>query len=348
MRPRVVYRTHYQVDEPFFMELLVKQCTSAVQSAYTERVTSCLSAAVKTRYKGFNIPAAGYAVDLARGLHLITENNVWTERGHLLALCAAVGAARLEDQCELDSSERLAHFRVFVEEDGAAFLYIARMARKADQLPENGDWNAFAQNMFTQIYSEYLKAAGDISERVGIRREIDRLKHPFNGKTGHHKSYVHLQTLVRLGLLERHDVGGQRHYLVHESARHAFEELLRLIPNAMALETMADKGTWADVAAAVFNLGHGEPPKEGEVLDLVMQAYRAVSETGVSLCALETLMDAVQVRLLAAGAGFVGRARLLELLADAQRRNPRDVRFHVDRRGRPAFLKLSANTALQS
>lgn len=346
MRPRIVYRTHYQVDEPFFVEVLVKRCTSAVKSAYTERVASCVSAALATRQKGFNIAAAGYAVDLARRLHLITENNVWTERGHLVALCATGGDVRADDQCGLDASEKLAHFRVFVEEDGAAFWHIARRARDTDEFPEDGDWNAFAQRMFVEVYGEYLKGAGDIRERIGLRREIERLKRPFRGKTGNHKSYVHLQTLVRLGLLERREVSGQRKYIVRRSDRAAFERLLSFIPDTMALEEMADEGTWADVAAAVFGRGYEEPPREAEVLELAMEVYRGVLGTGVSLCGLGTLMDAIQVRLLAAGVGLVGRAQLLQLLGAAQARNPGDIRFHVDRRGRPAFLKLSRNTTL--
>lgn len=342
MRPRVLYRTHYQVDEPFLMEVLVARCTSPVRSEYTERVTAGLSSEVKKHGKDFNVPAAGYAVDLARGLGIVTENNVWTERGQLVALCTRAGDASFEEECVLDASERLVHFRCFMEGDGAVLLHIARLAATTDEFPKDGNWNAFAQRMFTAIYADYLKACADIADRLAIRREVERLKSkPFKGNTGNHKCYVHLQTLFRLGLLDRRDVGGQRSYRVSDVGRQSFEAVARHVPSIMALEALAEDGTWAEVAAAAFRLGHGASLGEQEILDLAFDAYRRIVATGVPLCALATLMDAVQIQLMCSGAALITRPALMDILTRLQKLHPSDVRFHVDRRGRPAFIKLA-------
>src|SRR5437016_4623823 len=98
MTPRFVFRTHYQVSEPAYMEFLVKLCTSPVQSSYREVVAQKLADEIERRCKakadkedgiaGFNENAGEYAIDLARGLDLITQNHTWTDRGHLVHLIA--------------------------------------------------------------------------------------------------------------------------------------------------------------------------------------------------------------------------------------------------------------------
>ena len=68
MQPRLIFGTHYQVDEPAYMEILIKGCTSAIRSSYKEVVTRKLTQEIKSREKKFNAAAGGYAVDLAKEL----------------------------------------------------------------------------------------------------------------------------------------------------------------------------------------------------------------------------------------------------------------------------------------
>ena len=205
MKARVLYRTHYQVEEPAYMEILVKICTSPVQAAYSENVAQRLSREISSRGRKFNPAAAGYAIDLAHGLGVLSGNNTWTDKAHLLALHGKISGGDIASELELDAAERLTHFRLFLEADGAALLHIARVALRSERLPEDHDWNRFAGVMFKDIFLEYLKATADISDRLALRKELDHLKASFEGKTGWHKSYIHLQTMFRLGLLHRPD-----------------------------------------------------------------------------------------------------------------------------------------------
>jgi hypothetical protein len=352
MRPRVIYRSHYQVDEPAYLEFLIKKCTSPVQSTYSERVAQRLSDFVSTR-REFNISAAGYALDLARGLGIINDNNTWTEKGHLLGLYASVDPERpIDVEYELDPRERLVHFRLFLEGDGAVMLYIAR--RAADQkgpIPaypsetDGGrsvhDWNRFAREMFLHIYREYLAVTGDMSDRIEIRREVDRLAKPFKGRTGVHKCLIHLQSLFRMGLLERSESQSQREYIASDSTADGLRALINHIPDVRALEETVLEGTWAEAAALAFHLGRGEEPTQSAVRSLVAAFYRRMVETGIPFCSLSTLVDAVQVHLLSSGARLVKRDKIVDDLTRLQKERPKDVRFHVDRRGRLAFVKMS-------
>ena len=131
MQRRILYRTHYQVDEPALISFVIKHCTSATESNYPERVAERLSRYVSNRGRRFNVAAAGYAVDLAQGLGVLSENNSWTDKGQLLASIAKDECGNLEDDLKLNERERFLFFRLFLDADGALLLYLARAALSA-------------------------------------------------------------------------------------------------------------------------------------------------------------------------------------------------------------------------
>jgi len=69
-------------------------------------------------------------------------------------------------------------------------------------------------------------------------------------------------------------------------------------------------------------------------------------DTGVSLCPLSTLIEAIQIQRISKGQKIIGYADTFLLLRDAERKHPRKVNFHVDRAGRPAFLALAGAVQL--
>lgn len=329
------------------MELLVKLCTSPVQAAYAERVAQKLANEVSSRGKKFNVAAAAYAVDLGHGLGILNENNTWTDKGHLLALNAKIGDGGIEAESQLDAVERLTHFRLFLEGDGAALLYIARVALAGKRIPEDRDprwwtaWNRFAREMFNSISGEYLASTADIADRIALRKGLDRLKAPFAGKTGAHKSFIHLQTMFRMQFLRRTDPAAQREYELAESAAEGLRALLREIPTVSKLEEIVEKGRWSEIAAAVFRVGRGPEVIRDELLHVVAGFYRRVSATGVPLCSLATLVDATQIHLMTSGSRLLTKDQIVAALTELQKERPKDIRFHVDRRGRLAFVKMS-------
>jgi hypothetical protein len=346
MKARVLYRTHYQVEEPAYMTILVTICTSPLQGGYAEEIAQRLAREISSRGRGFNVAAAAYAVDLARGLGLLNENNTWTDKAQLLALHGAMGRAGTATELELDAPKRLTYFRIFLEADGAALLHIARTALPGDSLPRNHDWNGFAGAMFREIFSDYLGVTADISDRLALRKEIDRLGSPFTGKTGWHKSYIHLQTMFRLGLLHRRDLRN-REYVAVDSMRVMLSDLVRLVPSVVALEEIIQQGRWAEIAASVFQLGAAPAISTDRVLQLAAVTYRSILATGVPLCPLSALVDAIQIHLMASGCHALTAKDILNTISGLQKRRPRDVRFHVDRRGRVAFMKMSDELARQ-
>jgi hypothetical protein len=353
MQPRLVFRTHYQVDEPVYLELLVKLCTSPVQGVYPETAAQRLAREITLRGKEFNPAAGRYAVDLARALGLLTATYTWTDKAQLVALLATVGRAEIEEEAILTTQERLLHFRVFLEADGGAFVYLARRLIGSPLLPPAGsDWNELAEQMFISVYSDYLTITNNTADRVALRREIERLRtKKYTGKTGSHKLFVHLQTMYRLGLADRLEGGSSRVYQAccagcdGQGATAAF---VASVPDIATLEQVLRLNRWVEVAVNVLQIPYKPFALSGvgggeAVLGLMLPHYMSLTASGVPLCPLATLIEAVQIDLLISRSELLAYGDALELVTCVQRAFSRDVRFHVDRRGQPAFLKLSVD-----
>ena len=344
MEPRVLFRTHYQVDEPAFAEALLMLCTSPVASSYDDSVAGRLTSEIQARGKSFNIAAAGYAVDLARGLALINANNVWDHNGHLVSLIASVGSGPWQDELPLTFSEKLLHFRLFLEADGAAMLFLSRLFLSERQLPvQESDWNSLAKNLFVETYSEYLAVTNPTADRVSLRLEIDRLRsRGYTGKSGAHKMFLHLQTLYRLDLINRISGSSERRYEISEEGESRLDRLVAEVPDVLALENIVREHRYLEVAARVYGLNRDvEVLSSSDALRRLLPAYRRVMKSGIAICPLAPIIEATQISLLAANSCIVRYAEFLDLLQQEQVDRIRDVRFHQDRQGRLGFLRIS-------
>jgi len=329
------------------MTLLVAACTSPVQSAYSDQVAERLAREIRKLRKSFNAAAGGYAVDLAQSLSLVSAQNAWADKGHLLNLVASIKSDDWESAMQLDDRGRIFYFRVFLEADGAALGYLCRYVLDRGSLPANDDsWNSVARDMFTEAYKQYAQLVTRIDERVELRRQLKRLDETgYSGKSGAHKMFVHAQTLYRIGLLAREDTGNGRIYKVPaQNGVDRIKAFVEEVGDAVSLERVIAGKRFMEVAAAALDI-HEASHTEDEwsdmnVIDLILPFYERVMSTGVPLCSLGTLVEAVQIDWLQGRGVVIPYDRILEALTSAQRRDPRSIRFHVDRRGRPAYLKL--------
>ena len=344
MEPRVLSRTHYQVDEPAFAEVVVSRCTSPIASTYDDSVAERLAQDIRTRGKSFNIAAARYAVDLAHRLNVIGSNNVWIDNGHLVNLVAKVGDRQWPDELPLTIGETLLHFRLFLEADGAAFIFLANLLLLEEKLPAKGsDWNDLATDLFVQTYANYLAVTNPTADRMSLRSKIDRLKSQrYKGKSGAHKLFLHLQTLHRLGLVDRVFAPNERQYIVSDDNRKRLERFVTAIPDVLVLERVVEGHRYIEVAAQVYDLRRqGDMLSPSETLCHLLPSYLRVLGTGVAICPLAPIIEATQVSLLTTTSRLLKYADCIALLREAQALYLRDIRFHQDRRGNPAFLKLS-------
>jgi len=346
MDPRVVFRTHYQVDEPAYLELLTKICTSPVQSSYREIAAQKLAREIgRRRKKSFNEDAAAYAVDLGKDLEVLNENQTWTDKGHLVSLIADTPDIEWEKQLLLSPSERLLHFRLFLEGDGAALIFLSQRLLEMGVLDnsETG-WNSLASEMFSEIFSNYLAITNNTQDRVGLRRKVQQQETKYAGHSGSHKLFIHLQTLYRLGLIERPTPNGARVYKLPTRLLHTklgLDILVEELKGVFHLEQVIRSQNWIEVAAKVFQVEYLYADEDALDLSMLVSFYERVTATGTPLCSISTLINAAQIQLLSHNSRLLPFETAIRALQNIQKANPKSVRFHVDRRGQPAFLKLS-------
>lgn len=347
MVPRLLTRTHYQVDEPAFLRVLVLQCTSPIRSEYRERVGNRL---VAEGIEGINKGSAGYLIDLGRATGLINKNNIWTERGLLLNLLSQTGERT--NRMDLTLREKVFFFRVLLDTDGAAIIYFLRELRRRKQLPENeSDWNAIANDLFIWTFKSYYILTSDVTTRIRLRELIQQRKaNPFSGThSGDHQCLLHLQSLYRLGLIAKPRGDNSRIFIrASDAASAPADYLLKKLNGVEALETAVNCQKWMEFASVIFSPSSTREVHQADESDEVFhheifEAYRRLGVTGIPLCPLRTLVEKVQIEEIVRGQNAQSYEARIEGLKRLQRKHPRQVHFHVDRIGRPAYLKLDRN-----
>lgn len=339
---RLVRRTHYQVLEPALLRWLVGRGTSAVSSDFPDRVARKLSDV----RKDLNVAAARYVVDLGKALNLVNGNLVWTDLGHLLSVVGSYNRA-MADGLELSDAERVVFFRIFLEFDGAAVIFFAKKIEAQQTVPSPREtWGQVAQELFETTYGEYLRFVADPQLRVHVRQLAEkRHRHPFRGKSGAHQSWVHIHTLHRLGFLEKMGKKSGRVYKAKDPVQgtpRPTAKLLELIPNLEALEKVVTSQSCYEVAKHV--VGHRPGDQDMSDVDFVQRVravYDDVMATGVALCPIQTLSEAIQVQSVTQHLKVPRAEVILTRLRKMQERAPYEIRFHVDRSGYPAFVKMS-------
>ena len=248
------------------------------------------------------------------------------------------------EELPLTEAERFLYFKLFLEADGAVLLELSRLLLVERQIPKAAwDWNTIARSLYIHIFEEYLTLTNSAPERIALRNRIDTLRRRgFEGKTGAHKIFVHLQTLYRLGLIERTKDSSDRRYVVTDEDHVMIQQLLSAVPNVLALEEIVRWHRCIDVATSVYNFDinyAGLTP--WEAMAWLVPNYRQILQTGVAICPIAPLLEATQIALLTRKSSYVSYSQLLDLLHQLQAENLRDIRFHQDRRGNIAFLRLS-------
>jgi hypothetical protein len=346
MQPRLILRTHYQVDEPAILRTLIARCTNPTRTDYPEVIAERLAVALRGGGWDFNAAAGRYAVDLARGAGLLTDNMGWTSRAHLLNLFADRSAVANR---ELSPHEGQVVFAVFFETDGAAMVTLSQWLERDGRIPgANHTWNELANDLVIAVYGQSMPLIQDVRDRTAVRHVLDRRKgQPFSGRSGEHQGYVHAQTMHRMGMCEESD-GRARVYTVAKSASGTpTRRFLDAVPTLRDLEDAIRERRWSAVAGQVLSppdRGSPAPGFAGDAAAIIAEMtsdYHQICGTGVSLCPIEALIEAVQVRQLVKHGQAIGYQSLLDVLVGWQRANARTVRFHVDRFGRPAYLKIT-------
>ena len=271
-------------------------------------------------------------------------------------LIAEVGRGEPERQLSLNGAEKVLHCRLFLEGDGAALVAIARYLRRRNSIVQaQVNKSTFIEDTFGQVLSEYLDLTADPAEQAALKAKIEFLKAKgYSGRTGQgrtrqHKLRLHVQTLYRLGLVQRVDKPrglAFRTPLKGDSVAGNPSALLKEAPDVATLEQRLADGEWASIVANALEIEHDSQVELDEkggryVLDLLARFYPEVMSSGVAVCPLQPVTEAIQIQALAERGWLLTPEQIAGVMEEEAGRQPKDVRL-LSSRGRPrAAIKLS-------
>lgn len=334
MEARLLLRTHYQADEPALLAILVRDVASASHSTFRETAADRLSKEARSRGLRLNPAAAGYVVDLARTVGLITDRLSLTGRGRVLAMLAGDHNGATFDP-QLNEAEQLFILAVFLAADGLALSLLARHLLVGPATKSELIANHVIEEIFREVINFYLAHSTDIRVRTELRGELSRLASDYRGRTSQHKLDVRLTVLERVGIVW--ESAGRKVTSHGEPAR----RLAALSDDPAELEDLLRKDGELAIAIRVkYGESLGNTPDLPSVAELT-KVYKAMVGSSAEFVEVAALADYLTIQHVVTRRTYVTRSQLDEELLSLSRTDPRRFRFHVDRLGRPAFLAIS-------
>ena len=341
MQPRLMIRTHYQAAEPRLLIAAVTECTSPTRRRDEETTARALVVWARSVGQVLSLPGAIYALGNCRTLGFLNRTHLWTSTGLAFGYgVAGSGDGSRSWRPELGAAEQYVFLRNYLVGAGAILIKFGSWLLKESRTTHDEmRRDAVLEELVVEALNDYLKIASHAGDRAAIRQRRDRLSRTrYSSVTKRHKRYPLLTTMRRLNLLEE----CQGALTPDKEGRLA--RVVEAIPDVAALELgVADDRLRTVVLRALV----GTPVKENraEIDRVLAAAYRYALRVGLQLCPLGFLDDAV------CGTSAARSVAPVNLTAEGclerwRQRDPSGVRFHVDRRGRRAFVRI-ASTVLE-
>ena len=335
MRPRLMIRTHYQAAEPRVLIAAITQCTTPTVSRDEQVVARTLVSWARLVGRTLSLPGAIYALGNSRTLGLLSRTNRWTAAGLGFGYIHSRSPTHDDWEPELSFSERYLFLKRYLIGGGALIIkFGAWLLQQGRTTHEQIRDSSLLERLYTDILNDYLQLATQIRDRTAIRQQRDRLARiRYSALTKRHKRYPLLAAMRRLDLLNQ--AKGE----FTPDGRGQLQRLVGAVPDVRTLERLVQDRR---VHAAVLHvLGEVRVEDYSAPVDATLaSAYRYALNTGLQLCPLEFLEDMLCA--VSAGQRVPSTADSAEQCLDRWRhRFPGQVRFHVDRRGRRAFVTVT-------
>ena len=151
--------------------------------------------------------------------------------------------------------------------------------------------------------------------------------------------------LVDIGLVVRDEVEGQDVFSpVTLNGQTPLQKLVEGFPTIWDLESSIEQGEHCITVADAIYSGYRRPsgPEDfAAVTRTIAESYRILSINGVVLHPTDAIADLCYARMLSEDGLLVAKRNIDDNLSALQVEYPNEVRFHVDRLGRPAYVIIA-------
>ncbi len=349
MEPRFIMKTHTGALKPGNFSILISKCTYPYKGSSSEAVTRKLGIILENNPTSsiakFTVLTAGRK---NRGFGFLLDNMIWSWKGHVINTVLSYLNKVAQDDTqlffELDKLEKIAYLRYFLETEGALILKIAKEiiekgTIRYSYLEEN------IQRIFQEIYEEYLEISTNLKMRLENRKRIKELLKKYHKSTLPHKIKPHIQALKELEILSAEVENNDEIYksTVFNSAL-SFSNLFNALKDIQHMETVFYNYEYFKVIADIYNLktdGYNPHVHQKLVKDTIFYGYSIMKDEITGMASIDALIDWCCIKMLSVDSVLIKKEDIIKFLDDMRKIDGSKVRYHVDGKGRIAYLIFS-------
>jgi hypothetical protein len=344
MEPRFIIKTHTEALRPGNYSILITKCTYPDKGNYQEVVLKRLKEWIKEE------STAKFTILLSteknRGFGFLLNNMIWSWKGHVInTVINYLGKNHNNDLAsltELTKLEKICYLRFFLETEGAIFLKLA------DRFTKTGELSSLylrdnIQDIFKEIYQEYIDIAPDFRTRIRIKEMFGEMKskRPYDKSTLAHKIKPHIQALADLGLLSVDKKDGEYSYNpINIGKTSTFAIIQNKLNNIQNMESMFSNDDYYPLIAEIYNLTPIPYSEDQSNLlkDTISFGYNAMRNPVTHMADINALIDWCCIKMLSEHSILVEKSHIESFLNKVRKISPSKIQYHVDGKGRVAYL----------
>jgi len=350
VEPRLILKTHTESLRPGNYSVLIAKCTSPDRSAYPETVEKSLTQFFPSK-KGKEVSSiAKYTVLSAtsknRGFGFLLDNMIWSWKGYVINTVLHFLNKKENNDfpafAELTNIEKICYLRFFLETEGAIILKLAERFCRTGELSYQYLKDDI-QNIFKEIYQEYIDIAPDFRVRSRIKETFGgmKLKRPYDESTLAHKIKPHIQALADLGILsvEKTDVG-YTFDPVSVGASSSFSIIHSRLKNIQNMEHMFCNHDYFPLIAELYGLVpiHYSEKHSDLLRETISYGYSVMRNSVTLMADMDALIEWNCIKMLSKHNVIVERRHVEDFFARIRKEHPSNIKYHVDGKGRIAYL----------
>jgi hypothetical protein len=353
--PRLVLRTHREINHPGIFSVLIKHCTKPTESTFPDIVGNCLAESFPKSGRFRSGPqlqkvvidktGGKYGAWMAQEFGFLTDNLFWSWKADAIN-CVVMPRSDFAAYLTLTRTEKLLYLRYYLEAQGPLLLKASQYFIATGKVSRHALLqDRWIDSMIIDVYSDYLHLTEDLSERTRVRQKIEALQQkPYDRNTRPHKIDALLFPMVDLGLLQAAIVDNDVVFSQNENhGVNATEILVKTLGSVAEMELLFSQYSYFGIAGKVHGIDYGvyDDARHRSVLQRrLIQAY-VMGANRKPLVAINFLIDVVLTELLASDRLLVRPDDVELLLDDLSKRYPFEMHFQVDYRGKRAFVRLN-------
>jgi hypothetical protein len=349
MKPRFIIKTHTEALRPKNYSLLIAKCTYPDKSSYPEIV-------IKRLYPEWikENSVAKFTVMLStqknRGFGFLLDNMIWSWKGHVInAVLYYLKKQQSEAPKsfeELTKMERICYLRYFLETEGAIILKFAQKFNKMGEL-SNSYLRENIQEIFKEIYEEYIDIAPDFRIRSRIREAQKQMKSTkrYDEGTLIHKIKPHIQALADLGILSIEKKNAEEIFApTNFGFTSTFSIIINQLKDFQTMENMFSNNEHFPLIAQIYNLAplHYSYETHRDLLkETISYGYQIMRDKTTGMADIDALINWSCIKVMSEDNILLRGEDVQDFLDKIRRNKPSSIRYHVNGKGKIAYIIFS-------